>query len=117
VWKEYAGGYSDWQRASQASSVKAISENSTLPDRTAKPAPRATSKSRLSYKENRELEGLPGKISALEGEQGAISTLLGDPLLYRDEPERVRTARQRFTEIEQELTDALVRWEQLSAKQ
>jgi ABC transport system ATP-binding/permease protein len=116
VWKEYAGGYADWQRASQASSVKAVAANAAAPEKTVKAASRAAAKSRLSYKENRELEGLPGKIAALEHEQGAISILLGDPVLYREEPERTKSARLRFAEIEQELMRALERWEELAAR-
>jgi ATP-binding cassette subfamily F protein uup len=117
VWKEYAGGYADWQRASQASGVRAVPLGAAAPDKSVKAAGRIAGKSKLSYKENRELEGLPAKITALEQEQSAISALLGDPVLYRDEPERVKSARLRFAEIERELMQALERWEELGARQ
>jgi ATP-binding cassette subfamily F protein uup len=127
VWKEYAGGYSDWQRVSAgprgeetvvktAKAATNAKPRLATPVATAEPA-RAAGKSRLSYKENRELTELPEKIAALEREQGAISALLTDPALYRDQPERVKSSQQRFAEIEKELMRTLERWEELSAKQ
>jgi hypothetical protein len=51
-WREYAGGYSDWAR-----SAKPIAK-------TAQPVKAKGEK--LPWKEQRELEGLPGKVAALE---------------------------------------------------
>jgi ATP-binding cassette subfamily F protein uup len=56
-WKEYAGGYTDWQRQRPAAAVQ---------DKPAAKAPaHEKTPAKLTYKEQRELEALPGEI---EGE-------------------------------------------------
>ena len=124
-WKEYAGGYSDWQRAKGAgggaggASAGASGKDAVpgaVESRLASRARAAAGKAKLSYKEKRELEGLPARTQALEQEQREITASLGDPALYRDQPERSMRLQQRFTEIETQLMQALQRWEELEAK-
>jgi ABC transport system ATP-binding/permease protein len=122
-WKEYAGGYADWQRA-RAGAVSSTLRSPPDKDKAqkAEKAPPATGVSRpprqrLSYKEGRELAALPERIAALEREQAEISALLADPALYREAGTRAQQLQRRFTAIEQELTQALERWEELGAKQ
>ncbi len=119
VWKEYAGGYSDWQRVqSSAKSEAAPARRGQKSDGRGKrtiagPAP---VKAGLSYKEERELAELPAKIDALEEEQSQITTALANPTLYRDQPEQVKQLNLRFAALEAELASALSRWEELEAK-
>jgi ATP-binding cassette subfamily F protein uup len=111
--KEYVGGYDDWVRQRPAP-----------PTAAAPAAPRATPaqprvrepKSKLSFKEAKELEALPGRIEGLEAEQAALTALLGDASAYRDEPARVATAQARFREVEAALAEAYARWESLEAR-
>ena len=123
-WKEYAGGYSDWQRA--RSSTGSSGGPETMPAREGKKtetraarmqAPRTPGKAKLSYKEGCELAELPARIQALEKEQGDITAMLADAALYRDQPARVKQLQARFAAIEEELMQALPRWEELEAKQ
>ena len=72
---------------------------------------------KLSFRETRELDELPGKIEALEREQAEITTQLGDADLYREEPDKVKALHARYAAIESELMGALARWEALEAKQ
>ena len=134
-WREYEGGVSDWltqsKRANdiaQAKGQKGASPFNYGRDQAAKPtaaavavpaAPVATAapvKTRkLSFKEQRELDGLPEKIAALEAEQAGINALLADGTLYaRDNPRALQLAT-RNTAIDAELLDALERWELLGA--
>ena len=76
------------------------------------PAPSATRR-KLSYKEQRELEALPARIEALEAEQKAIDAELGDGLLYACHPDRAAALGQRHAAIDDELLQALERWEAL----
>jgi ATP-binding cassette subfamily F protein uup len=76
VWREYVGGYSDWerQRPAQAApakaAAKAADKNEVKAESTmAAPAAAQPAKKKLSYKEQRELEELPKRIAALEAEQ------------------------------------------------
>jgi ATP-binding cassette subfamily F protein uup len=119
VWKEYAGGYSDWQRVKiSAGSVAAPARRGQKADgratrNLAGPVP---TKTRLSFKEERELAELPIKIDALEREKAQISAAFANPALYRDQPEQVKQLNLRFAAIEAELASAMLRWEQLEAR-
>jgi len=73
-------------------------------------------KAKLSYKESRELAELPARVRALEQEQREITAGLGDPAMYRGVPEQMRQMQARFAEIEEQLMQALARWEALEAK-
>ena len=65
-WREYVGGYSDWLR--QRPQPRAPTCRSARRRRAA-PAPHRPPKRKLSFKEQRELESLPGEIEKLEAEQ------------------------------------------------
>jgi len=85
----------------------------TAPPAAPKAAPTRT---KLSYKEQRELEALPGRIEALEAEQKEIADLLSGSEIYASEPQRVGTLQARHDAIEEELLLALERWELLGAR-
>ena len=72
---------------------------------------------KLSYKEQRELEALPGQIEALEAEQAGIRAELADGSLYGSDLQRAIALQQRDGEIEEALMAALERWEQLGTTQ
>jgi len=56
------------------------------------------------------------RVRALEQEQREITAGLGDPAMYRGVPEQMRQMQARFAEIEEQLMQALARWEALEAK-
>jgi ATP-binding cassette subfamily F protein uup len=70
----------------------------------------------LSFKEARELEGLPARLAALEAEQRTLNARLADPELYQDRSVDLRALNTRRDEIEAELTLMLTRWEELEAR-
>ena len=70
---------------------------------------------KLSYKEQRELDALPARIEALEAEQRTIDAELADGLLFARHPQQAAELAARHAQIEDELMQALERWEQLSA--
>ncbi|MBU3735876.1 MAG: ABC transporter ATP-binding protein, partial [Methylobacterium sp.] len=117
--EEFGGGYDDWQRfneqrASQAAPAKAKpasgEASKAAPPKTTPPKPAGT---RLSFKEQRELDALPGEIEALEQEQTEIQARLGDPGLYRSQPQQVKQLQSRLQQIEQDIEVAMQRWEAL----
>jgi ATP-binding cassette subfamily F protein uup len=69
----------------------------------------------LSYKEQRELDTLPGQIEALENEQKQIRLSLEDSSLFAKDPAQATALFARDAEIDAALMAALERWEQLSA--
>ena len=82
---------------------------------TAKLAADTPAKKKLSYKDQRELEGLPAAIQQLEAQQKAIEQELYDGTLYTRDAKRAAELNARNSKIEEELMDALQRWETLSA--
>lgn len=121
LWREYVGGYSDWERVRGAASAPAPAKETPAKSESKsaakdiQPAPAAKQK-KLSYKEQRELETLPILIAELEDEQKIISERLADPNLYKQQPEEVQKLNQRFAEIDMLLMDSLERWEAIEAK-
>ncbi|MBP6898782.1 MAG: ATP-binding cassette domain-containing protein [Burkholderiaceae bacterium] len=118
-WREYEGGIADWraQRARMlAAQAAAAPAPAAAPKPAAAPAAAATAaKRKLSYKEQRELDELPGRIEALEAEQKGIDAALADGSLYASDPPKAAALLQRHAVIEEELLNALERWEALSA--
>jgi ATP-binding cassette subfamily F protein uup len=70
---------------------------------------------KLSFKEQRELDGLPERIAALETEQRDIATLLADGTLYASDNARALGLAARSAKIDDELLTALERWETLGS--
>jgi ATP-binding cassette subfamily F protein uup len=129
LWREYEGGYEDWKtQRERARTLREAAERSAAGGRgkaamPATPAPAAPASKaagaagakprKLSYKEQRELDGLPARIEALEAEQRTLGQLLADAALYAREPDRATAAQTRYAQIDAELLQALERWEAL----
>ncbi len=123
-WREYEGGYEDWmvqrdraralrEQAARASG-KAREVPPAAPPAAAAPAPSKPRK--LSYKEQRELDELPRRIEALEGEQKALGEFLARPESYSKEADKAMQAQARHAKIDDELLAAMERWEDLGAR-
>jgi len=112
-WKEYAGGYGDWKRASKAGSAAAAT---LVPTRAKEGPERSALPAKLTYKEARELEAMPGLLEALEEEQDELARKLADPALYQDRTVDLKELNARHAENEAELTRLLERWEELEAR-
>jgi ATP-binding cassette subfamily F protein uup len=109
---EYVGGYSDWLRQRPAPAAAApVPAPAPAPARE-KPRGRPA---KLSYRDKRELEALPGHIEALEREQAELLERLSDPGFYQGPAEDIAAATTRLEILEAELTDAYGRWEALEA--
>ncbi len=109
---EYVGGYDDW--LSQHAS-KAVQKMEKPFGKSEKQRPRRERKQALTYREQRELEGLPGQIEALEAEQKELYGLMSDPRFYRENGTEIAGARARLESLERELEEAYRRWEALDA--
>jgi ABC transport system ATP-binding/permease protein len=118
MWREYVGGYTDWERMrparSSASSSKSAQKSEPKPESKVESAPAKAKK--LSYKEQRELETLPQLIEQLETEQKTISARLADPDLYKNGADEAQRLNARFAEIDALLMESLEKWEAIEAK-
>ena len=116
---EYAGGYEDWRRAKQFRAEAARGDTGRAArgrKPAAQPAARVPAPARLSYKEARELEALPDRISALEREQAQVSQRLAEPEFYRGGAAQVKALQARSAEIAAELARSVTRWEDLETR-
>ncbi len=110
---EYVGGYDDWVR--QSGSQKSAKPE-RVPAKPEKQRPKREPRQTISYKEQRELEQIPGVIELLEAEQKELYKSMSDPAFYRESGPEVAIAKARLNEIEQELEKAYRRWEELEMK-
>ncbi|HEY5897907.1 MAG TPA: ATP-binding cassette domain-containing protein [Burkholderiales bacterium] len=111
LWKEYAGGYSDYLVQRQPAAAP-LSRGERPPPSRGEPGVSR----KLSYKETRELQTLPSEIESLEAEQKALYARMHAPDYYRQPPESLRADRERSDEIERLLMQKLERWTSLEAK-
>ena len=109
VWREYVGGYSDWLQQRPAPAV------TDAPSPTRAPV-RAKARSKLSYKDERELAALPQAIEALEHEQAEVTARMSLADYHRQGPEQMRSDLRRMQEIEGLLREKFTRWETLEER-
>lgn len=121
-WREFVGGYSDW--AAWTAEQQKMRAAQTMP--AAKPAAKAADvpagggsgarATKLSYKEQQQLNALPGQIEALETEQAALMEKVNDPATYTSDPGAAQVMANRLAAIDEELLELLERWETLESK-
>ena len=131
-WREYEGGYEDWKVQKKRSeelklaqnktpeSVAMRSDNQTKQSNQANQANQAnhakaskSSVQKLNSKERQELEAIPNKIDSLEKEQESVSLSLGNPDLYKNNPDQIPQLQARVKVIEEDLMVLMARWEEL----
>ncbi|MDH5760390.1 MAG: ATP-binding cassette domain-containing protein [Gemmatimonadota bacterium] len=126
--KEYAGGYSDWKRiafrkedeapAKKAKGRPAGPEGAAVTRSAASGsgAPSTPRAAKLTFKERRELETLPGKIEALEAELESLHAEMTDATFFRRGADAIKAATERAGLLEQEIEEAFTRWTELGER-
>ncbi|MGB4246692.1 MAG: ABC transporter ATP-binding protein, partial [Pseudohongiellaceae bacterium] len=118
VVKEYVGGYQDWVNqggklvsfADQGKEAKA----ETKPAATVAPAPAAKPKeSKLSYKQQQELEKIPKDIEKLEEQMTVIETAIAADGFYSQEQKLIDAKLAELTTLQSKLDVLYARWEEL----
>ncbi|NLN58694.1 MAG: ATP-binding cassette domain-containing protein [Gammaproteobacteria bacterium] len=112
---EYIGGYQDYlqQRPDQTVVDQKSDVKKAVAKAEAAAAAPPAKKVKLSYKDQRALEQLPGEIEALEQEQAELSEKLADGSWFVTDAEAATKASQRLAEIDEELLEKLERWDEL----
>ena len=117
---EYVGGYSDWE--ARGGSLSDIAGTGSLPkasksktDSSVKKKPATSAKARLSYKDQRELGNLPGKIEKLEQQQTELEAQMSAPGFYQSDYEQIQLVGQKLAEVQQQLEQAYARWSTLES--
>jgi len=106
VIKHYIGGYNDWlrQRNTQSGTVKKTQRADQRAKKTA---------TKLSYKDQRELDNLPQQIESLEKQISKISQQICEPDFYRGERQQIQETEGLLKELQQQLDHCYQRWEKL----
>jgi ATP-binding cassette subfamily F protein uup len=120
-WREYVGGFTDWQTQRERSEQLTQQDVPKEPARETAQKDSATGRNaqrsvKLSYKEQRELEALPERIAALEAEQKTVSAQLADGSVFAKDAQEGARLTQRYAAIDGELMAALERWDELENK-
>jgi len=119
---EYVGGYADWLRqrrpvatrnAPTGAAARAASQAAQSVEPSAV-APR-TRVRRLSYREVRELEAIPGHIQAMEAEAEALQKLSANADFYRRPQQQVAQQLQHLSELNLAIETAYARWQELES--
>jgi ATP-binding cassette subfamily F protein uup len=111
--QEFAGGYDDWLQQAAGEAVAAQPAEKPAPE---KGRPQKERARKPSFKEERELEALPGQIAALEEEQAALHARLADPDFYKSAGAGIVQVNERLAYLENELTGAYSRWDELETR-
>jgi ATP-binding cassette subfamily F protein uup len=118
--QEFVGGYGDWEAAGgglqeiqAGTSEKAVRRTNQRLKTDKKKA--ASSKSKLTYNDQRELGNLPGKIEKLERQLAQLEEEMSAPGFYQSDHEKVREATSGLAEVQEKLERAFERWGELEA--
>jgi ATP-binding cassette subfamily F protein uup len=108
-----AGGYEDWVRkryeAARAPAKAGAPSRGAPKDAKSVPATSQANR-KLSYKDQRDYDRLPGEIERLEASIAADEHVLSDPDLYARDPKRFAELTERIARHRADIEAAEVRW-------
>ena len=116
--QDFVGGYSDWaawrRTRPAATTAKPATESAPAPraNSLARDTP-APARQRRSYKEQRELDSLPGEIELLERDKAALEAAVGEANFYSLPREEIARELARLAELEQRIEQRMARWLEL----
>lgn len=113
-WHEYVGGYSDWLKYRRKPEEKSAPAEPA--PRLQSPRPQRARSVKLSYKEEKELAGLPKEIEALEAEQQSLLEAMASPGYHEKPVSEIKANRERLDALPGILEERYARWEALEEK-
>jgi ATP-binding cassette subfamily F protein uup len=125
VLREFAGGYDDYARyrqrereiAQSPADTNSVASPKSVSSATTPPEGSSTGKqAKLSFKEQRDLESLPGKIEALETELTSLQVAMGDAAFYQKPAAQIADAAARVQALQKEIEQAYERWQSLEER-
>ena len=113
--QDFVGGWSDWRawksrEAKERSSNQHPSKPVTHRGVTERPRP-----PRMSYKEQREFEGLPQKLESLESSKAELEAKIMLPTFYSQPEQHVRETLQNLQQVDLAIAATWERWAELEA--
>ncbi len=115
--QEYPGGYSDWLQRGRELAVTDNPYEDERRKREALERRKDRKATKLSYKDQRELDGLPAEIERIEAEIAALQATLARPDFYAQDAKIVQRELHRLSESEKRLEQRIERWGELETLQ
>jgi ABC transport system ATP-binding/permease protein len=118
--REFVGGWSDWRAWSAARDQELALQRTAKTQPAGDGAERSASISarrskRLSFKEQREFDGLPVRIESLELRKGELEIRVAGPHFYQGTADSIRDSLQQLQQLTEEIDAAYARWAELEA--
>ena len=114
--QEYVGSYSDWlQQGHRLAEIDAPGVAAAKKRKTAERR-KNKDKTKLGYKDQRELDQLPGEIEALEANVAALQSTIAEPTFYSQDSAQVQQTLQELSTAEASLELRIQRWDDLETR-
>tara|TARA_B110000914_G_scaffold187373_1_gene171838 strand:- start:5446 stop:7320 length:1875 start_codon:yes stop_codon:yes gene_type:complete len=104
--EQYIGGYDDWLRQRKTEKATKVA----APKAQAKSA---TTSKKLSYNDQRELDGLPAEIEKMEIQIAATSEVISKPGFYQGDRPSIEAVENQLAAEQKQLAECYARWELL----
>jgi ABC transport system ATP-binding/permease protein len=105
--REYNGGYDDWLARKRDDSAKEVKQKKNIAVK------KIIEKTKLSFKEKKELESIPQVIEQKEKRKHEIYTLMADPIFYQESGANISGIKSELEQLEKDLAILFARWEDL----
>jgi len=115
--QEYVGGYSDWLRRGHQLAVTDNPYEAERKKREALERKKNRVATKLSYKDQREIDNLPAEIETIETSIGVLQEIIAAPDFYTQDAELVQQKLLELSETESLLERRVERWGELETLQ
>ena len=115
--QEYVGGYSDWLRRGHELAVTDNPYEAERKKRQALERHKSKKATKLSYKDQRELDSLPAEIGQIEAAIATLQAAIAAPDFYAQDAELVQQELHKLSESEKLLEQRIERWGELETLQ
>jgi ATP-binding cassette subfamily F protein uup len=115
--QEYVGGYSDWLRQGHALAETDSPYDAKVGKQHAAERRQQRKPTKLSYKDQRELDKLPAEIESMEASIVEMQQKIADPDFYSHDHAVVQAAVQELANAEVMLEQRVERWSELEILQ
>jgi ATP-binding cassette subfamily F protein uup len=113
--KEYVGGYSDWVRRGRQLAITDSPYEAEARKRKAAERRKARPPTKLSYKDQRELDTLPAEIGRLEELIATLQHFSAEPGFYEQDKDKVQAKLRELANAETLLEQRVERWGELES--
>jgi ATP-binding cassette subfamily F protein uup len=115
--QEYVGGYSDWLRRGHELAVTDNPYEVERRKREALERRKNRKATKLSYKDQRELDSLPAEIERIEADIARLQAAIAAPDFYTQDAELVQQELHKLSDTEKLLEQRIERWAELESLQ